>query len=295
MSAKQHYLRVSGRLYPDGRLFLRPAYLTNNPRDSINVEDSPLAIELRDEAKLILRWGLRYSPAAATSHGRLGDEPSFMPVRAKIPYPPETRVIVFRLHDRILHELQVPLKGPKFTEAVHVTKGKAGFRLTWRTDHPASLPIYYHVRISTDQGKTWRRIASRLERPGLSVSDRQVPGSGILEVVAYDGVNTSTFRTTIAGKRRTGWNVAILSPRPNDKLVPPIELHSTGSFRLHDRAKVLNGKLECVWTANGKEVARGPDGVWENAKPGKYEIVLRASLGKEVAQDAVRIRVHKAA
>jgi hypothetical protein len=287
------YLRVSGRLYPDHSVFLRPSYLTANPRDSVNVAQSPLVIELRREDRVLLRWGLRYP----TERKRLtvaGDEPAYVPIRAKIPFIEGTRRIVLLLDDIELKELRVPERGPEFASPVNLRATSDGYAIEWQVTHPESLPLYFHVRTSSDGGLTWRRLASRLEMARLQITRDALVGGDrcLVEVVAYDGINTVSARTNVPDAAEEEWRISILSPQPSEQpLIPPVELHAAGVHRMPDRIRNPRAQPECVWTANGEEIARGADAVWDNPKPGDYALALRARLGDRNASDEVRVRI----
>ena len=55
---KNVYLKISGRIYYDNQIFLRPSYLSSNPRDSVSDEHSAVRVELYDKNdELLFNWG----------------------------------------------------------------------------------------------------------------------------------------------------------------------------------------------------------------------------------------------
>lgn len=297
------YLRVSGTLLPDNRLMLRPSYLTENPRGSRDIKDSPLQIELYSKDHLILRWGATLGtvmssprmvpPASLESRGDYSRAGEPLVVFAKVPFPRQTDRIVFRYDDIKLLEIQVPARGPTFKdEARVVAKDDDTYRIYWKASHPDNLQVYYHVRTSADQGKTWKRLASRLNRTEIIVPRDALAGGNdcVIEVVAYDGVNTVASRTAVPDAPPVRLDVSIVSPTPRDTpLMPPISLRALG--RIHGKRGFIDKETKYIWKANGKKIAEGPRVFWYDAKAGKYKITVNARSGKMTAQDSVRIQV----
>ena len=130
MARKQQYLRVSGRLYPDNSLFLRPCYLSENPRDSGDEPESRLQIELHGANGLLLRWGATLFEPFVDLSTSAGKAPRFLSVKAKIPFPARTRQILFRFGDLVLKEIIVPKSGPEFVGPVKVTRKNENCRIS---------------------------------------------------------------------------------------------------------------------------------------------------------------------
>lgn len=299
MAKKTGYLRVSGRLYPDNRLILRPSYLSENPRDSVDEKESPLKIELYGTQGLLLRWGARLTRPLRDLSPGAREAPEFLSVRAKVPYHPDTREIVFLHNDIELLRIQVPKHKPSFAGKIKTEKKGDDYIIQWKTTHPEKVKTYYHVRMSADRGKTWARLASRLAKPRVRVKRDSLSGGKncLIEVVAYDGVNTVSARTKVPDAPPVRLNVEILSPLPSKTpAIPPIELHAYAAVR--GRGGRLAQGIEYVWTANDEKIATGPNGIWIAPRPGKYKIIVHAHFGKLTGEAMTTIRVggkeHKA-
>lgn len=273
------YLRISGIVRADGALFLRPSYLTTNSRDSVNVEDSPLQVELHGES-LLLQWGALLGFSSAW---RPNAPHAAQWLKAKVPFPVDTQRLVFRLRGNIVREMTVPANPPHFEGDIIVNREGGRYEFEWRARHPENLPLFYHVRASADGGVSWYRLGSRLTIPQLRVDRARMAGEQqcLVEVVAYDGVNTVAARVGVPDAPPARLLVELVSPRHEHEFAAPVLLrafaHIAGSHRRQD-------EFDFVWTANRKRIADGSSALWHPPSAGEYEISVHARKGALVGQ-----------
>ena len=265
-STAVRYLRISGTLLPDNRLFLRPSYLTESAAGSSDDRESGVTIECFDEDRLLLRWGaslraaLGTGPAAAA---RKADATGALLLRAKMPFPAATKRILFRKGELLLAETAVPEHGPVLAGPPKISKGRGRIRIDWSARHPDGLPLYYHVRASGDGGKTWSRLGSRLVKTGLTVPVDALVGRSncLVEVVAYDGVNTAAARTRFRGAAPERLQVVILAPLARS-LVEGDRVSLWAHARLNSSARRIDPLARFEWAVDGKVVASGCSAGW---------------------------------
>jgi hypothetical protein len=295
-AAATRYLRVSGTLLPDNRLYLRPSYLTESAVGAIDDRSSGVTIECLSDEKLLLRWGATLRPVrSARGAGAKEMEAEPLLLKAKVPYPQDTRRIVFRKGESLLAEIAVPTRGPQFTQAPTVTRARRGLEVDWRAEHPDGLPLYFHVRASADGGKTWVRLGSRLAKPVLAVPDGALVGGKkcVVEVVAYDGVNTVSRRIRYPRAPSDRLEVLIFSPlartlKAGERV--PLWAHA----RMLGRAQRIDPIARFEWSVGGKRVASGSSATWV-ATVGALEIAVDCRFSRFRAHAARRITVEPAA
>ncbi len=294
------YLRVSGVLAPDNRLVLRPSYLTERARGARDIEGSPLQILLFAGTSLALRWGVwvgEYSDAESrvrADRPRIGQGPEalFRPVRAKVPFPPETDRIVFKYGDVVVGEIRVPAQGPTI-EQVEVTRTDDAWLVRWVASHPdKGQRLFYHVRTTADGGRTWGRLGSRLTASELRVPTDGIAGGDacIVQVVAYDGVNTVSRDVVVPRAPAPSLQIRIVSPAERkEPYTAPVSLIAMG--RIPGRAGLLADLARWTWLADGQQIADGPTAEWSDPAPGRHEIVLTARADRLEARAEVTIVV----
>lgn len=283
---KQRFLRVSGTILADNRLILRPSYLTASPRGSFNDRESPVQIELLVGDRLRVRWGATVQRVHTTGRAPRGSNAEPRSLRAKVPFLADTDRIVFRDGDVVLHEIRVPEHGPSFSAAPEVKRTKGGVRIRWNSWHPDGLELHHHVRASADGGRTWVRLGSRLTKNELTVpGDALVGPTCVVEVVAYDGVNTASERINYPDAPAPAMQVFILSPGPGEVCVgSPVTLRAHA--RILGRGDRIDPVAEFVWTADGREIARGHYANWQ-APESDVELAVACRF-EEFAASAVR-------
>lgn len=306
---KNVYLKISGRIYYDNQIFLRPSYLSSNPRDSVSDEHSAVRVELYDKNdELLFNWGASIGSLCIDpiriSDDKVRDESkenhlhssealnrNYQPLRAKVPYHPETRKIIIRKADTILKEILVPEHKPIFVKH-RIEKRQENYHIEWQVEHPDKLDVFYHIRASADAGRTWFRLESRLSNPKIVINRESLAGGKncLLEIVAYDGVNTVPFRIPISDAPPIRLIVNILSPLEEERpVMPPIQLRAFGVIR--GLNKYDDSMIDYTWLANGKEVGKGSNAIWYPSESGIYEILLHARSAELESKASVHVNV----
>ncbi|MEF8856118.1 MAG: hypothetical protein V5A16_01715 [Haloplanus sp.] len=288
-TADVRYLRVSGRLQPDGRLHLRPSYLSTNPRGAVDLEESDLQIYLYGDDRRLLRWGAQVAALHRDTTDPTDRERHVRAVRAKVPFHPETKRIVFEYDGVVVEEIVVPDEPPVVGD-VRVDRTDDGWRIRWEASHPAEQPLHYHVRTSADAGETWRRLAWRLQEPRTTVRHDDLVGGEncLVEVVAYDGVNTTAARTDVPDTPEQSLDVEILAPT-GGRADPPVEL--SAAVRLRGRPGFGSDDAEYTWSVDGEDIATGAFALWFDPAPGTHTIRVDARFEDWRAQDSVTVAV----
>lgn len=287
-TADVRYLRVSGRLQPDGRLELRPSYLSTNPRGANDLEESELQIHLYGDDRRLLRWGAQVAAIHRDTTDPRDQELQVRAVRAKVPFHPETERIVFEYDGVVVEEVAVPDRAPVIEE-VEVERTDEGWQIRWEAHHPDEEPLHYHVRTSADAGETWRRIAWRLTQPRTTVRHDDLVGGEdcLVEVVAYDGVNTTAVRSEVPEAPDRSFEVDVLAPT-GDETEPPVELAAVARLR---GQPFRSDDAEYTWHADGEEIASGAYALWVDPAPGKHAVRVEARYDDWRARETVDIVV----
>lgn len=283
------YLRVSGRLSPDGRIELRPSYLSENPRGATDREGSALQIIQYAGERRLLRWGAHVAAVHEDRIGSTAGDVAAAAVRAKVPFHPETDRVVFEYDGAVVEELPVHEHAP-VVEGVTVERGRAGWTVEWDAFHPDEATLHYHVRTSGDGGATWRRVAWRLDEPGVRLEPDDLIGGDacLVEVVAYDGVNTTAERIAVPETPPPRLEVTLFSPTA-ERVSAPVEL--SAAARLRGRAGFAANEATYTWSVDGEPVATGPFALWTDAAPGSYTVRVEASYEDRVASAETELRV----
>jgi hypothetical protein len=283
------YLSVSGMLLAGNQLVVRPSYLTTNSHGSTSFIESPIQIDLYHDEKRLLRWGVTIRPNISFRNhkanmeilNRIQSGMDPLSFRAKVPYRIETTRIVFLFKGEVLHEIKVPINGPFFKEKPTIKKiSKEEYLLSWHAEHPGAIPLFFHVRTSADGGKTWIRLASRLRQSELRVFRDSIAGGKncILEVVAYDGVNTTNAQVKVPDAPPIQMVVIIIRPSSNEELYSPIELQAFAQVR--GRPDIFVNQIEFNWYIGEKKIADGPVALWNNPPLGEHTLIIKTKAGE---------------
>jgi hypothetical protein len=290
-SAAVRYLRVIGRLYRDGRLHLRPCYLTTQApwSDREGVGDSPLAAELLTErGESLGRYPLRvYSPC--TYDGR----PATEAVRGWVPFHPDTRAVRFTHRDRVVLEIRRAERPPEVALTWRPPDEIHGrHRVTWEARSPRDAALQFLLRYSHDGGRRWQRVGWRTEARDATVDFDQLPGGErcLVAVVATDGVDTTTVESppfAVALKRCQAFIVA-----PVDGAVVaadgPMQLLGQGFWM--EESRVERDHLRWTSSLDG-DLGRGASVRVDRLSEGQHRITLAAGENGRVGTETVTITV----
>lgn len=152
------YLGVSGELFRDNRLELRPCFVTDRAHGALPGTDEVVDVELRGaEGNVLLRHRLPLREVC--SFGGSGHR-SEMSLSGAVPFPDETRQVRFFRGDVLLRELEVgpaPVVTLLWEPSARVAGKKA---IRWKTEGPRSRgrpPA--RLQYSRDDGDSWTTIA----------------------------------------------------------------------------------------------------------------------------------------
>jgi hypothetical protein len=291
------FLTVTGVLRPDGRLYLHPGFVTEDPSAAVDAPDSPLVAELvDDEGAVLLRVGVPVGPFAAELPSGRAAEPSVrgMPdlaVAGLLPYPESTRRIRFSLRGVLIHEVEVSEHAPEIAVEWDLPREPEGVqRIRWSSSEAEGRPLAYVVAYSNDGGATWQPLSLPSPATELEVDFAQLPGGrGRLRILATDGTLTSSVDSPVVRLARRPCIPTILEPADGAELVAdtPILLHGQGYY-LEERRVELE---QLAWSSS-LDGALGRGAVLQAAlRPGRHRISLEAGSGKRRAETSVTIRV----
>ena len=288
---RTQYLRVIGRLYPDLRLRLRPGYLSDKPQWIDREGDSPLAVELIDEAgERIATFPLRLlaSCGGDTSAG------AALGVRGWIPLHPQTRSVRYVYRGRVLFEQRRSEAGPRtaFTwKPPERVNGQQ--RVRWKAEHPEGSVMQFFLRYSHDDGQTWNRIGGRTEAREQTVDFDQLPGGErcLLALVATDGINTSVVESEPFRIVEKPCYAMILCPLDGANLPAGQPVHLEGQGYWLEEARTEREALEWVSSVDG-QIGRGA-AVEAALSPGRHTLTLLAGSGQRQSKAGVTVTVGK--
>ena len=186
-AAAVRYLRVIGRLSPDGRLRLRPCYLAERPprQDREGEGDGLLEMELLADGDGPLgRYPLRTYPVCAFGGGSQA-----LAVRGWVPFHPDTRALRILHRGRVLHEQRRSPEPPR-VEITEAPEGRAEgrVRIAWEGSPGGEATLQFFLRYSADGGRRWQRIGRRTASHDAIVDVDDLPGGEdcVIAVVATD-------------------------------------------------------------------------------------------------------------
>ncbi|WP_396913376.1 hypothetical protein [Mycolicibacterium sp.] len=185
------YLKLAGRLYPDNRLALRPAYTTTQPPVRIAEHGEITAETLTADGTLLGRWSLTARPYSSESALTLA-------VRGTIPLPQNTAsILIWRDTDAVqpirIGTLELPDSSPDVVWTSTPTRGAQGkITVRWESNGDPP-PIEYRVHYSHDDGATWLPVSLRLTSTEHTVDLDELPGGDQcrLRVQATNGARSS--------------------------------------------------------------------------------------------------------
>ena len=211
------YWVLNGRLTPDNRLQFIPGLLTEHPpRQSPQEISSPLRIDLLDSReRLLVRQVIPITHYFTDSPHTIKD----IPIRAKVPFNQDTKIIRFWNGDVLVQEWQRP-NSPPILSDLSIQRSQGLLRLSWHAQHPEGVNIQYAVRFSRNGGGTFNRLSQRLDKPEYEVAEKDIPGGKgwIFQIVATDGINTTTLNSETIDLPETPPLLEIYSPPDNSQI-----------------------------------------------------------------------------
>lgn len=288
------YLRVIGRLSPDGRLKLRPGYLTTHPqwvdRESSTEpgQTEGLVAELYDEEdRLLGRFPLRIHETCAFGSTRVN-----LAVRGFIPFNPHTATVRFVYHGRRIHEIRRSRARPDLRIEQQPRDHIEGReRITWAARHPDNQPLQFFLRYSCNGGETWQRVGWRTEQQEAVVDFNQLPGGErcLIEVVATDGINSVAQVSEPFSVPIKPLCAFIIAPVDGSVFAPnqPITFIGQGFDMEENRPEFEN----LIWVSSiDGALGRGRAIQVPSLSPGEHQILLLA--GQEPRQGSERVIIH---
>lgn len=285
------YLRIIGRLYRDGRLRLRPSYLT--PRapwtDREGAGDSPLEVELVNAHEEVLsRYPLRIYPQCA-----FGVRPQTDAVRGWVPFHPDTRRVRFLNRGRLVHQILRADRSPdlrlRWEPSGHV-EGKQ--RVKWDAEAPGDVEFF--LRYSANGGRTWQRLGLRTGERHAVVNFDELPGGErcMVEVVATDGLNTVSVQSPPFRVRPKACLAFIVGPIDGSVIAlgEPVQLIGQGFWL--EGARIERQQLRWASSMDG-ELGTGDLVRAERLSPGQHRITLTAGPQDREGTESIRITISK--
>jgi hypothetical protein len=288
--ADERYLMFFGTLHVDNRLELIPGYLSNRRMPFVEGSTPPVMVDLLDQAgRILLRGAL--STARYCGDGVESDD---LLVRGAIPFRDDVRQIRFLGRDLELLTMPVSNASPELrltSQPLGIARGQQ--IIAWEASHQDGLKLQYFLLYSTNAGRTWERLTSRLEDTEYPVDFDQVPGGQEcrIVVVATDGVNTTTAETEAFSVAAKPCQVFLLEPADGEQFAAgrAILLRGQGYYLEEQRAETET----LVWTSDREgELGRGPlVELRARLSPGEHQITLQAGNAGRVSSRTIRVLV----
>jgi hypothetical protein len=273
MNAK--FLRVSGILFSDGSVALRPSYLSSNPRGSLNRPESPVQVLLVDDQDVVSAWGAGVVDLPSRRSER--QTPPLRHISAKVPVSGNVTSFRIVVEGKTRLTTRVPETPPAFIEPLSAKPTEMGYHLSWGCRHDEEIPLYFHVRASADGGKTWYRLASRLKKDGLTVRRARLSGGAAcrVEVAAYDGFNLVVSEVAIPDADPSRLELQLLCPELiNVDLGSAIVLHARA--RIKGQRGFADRGYRYEWLANDRVIGSRHAIFWKPPVAGSIDVVVRA-------------------
>jgi len=283
---------VSGTLLANGTATLDPVArltglsLSQYHEGSYIVEIQDGDDQILDSRKIEPDFEVSDSPSPTTS----------WPFAVVMADQPEARRVVIRHQGQELAVRAASANAPKVT----VTSPNGGGiwsgtrTITWKGSDSDGDKLWYDVLYSSDNGVTWRMVASNVEVQSLSWDTNSVPGSGraLIRVVVSDGFysaedqSNSTF--SIPTKEPEVW---IESPQADQHFIKGQTIFLRGGA--YDLEDGMLGEAAFRWTYDrGAELGRGSMIEIDSLSVGEHTITLTATdSGRLAESQQVRIYV----
>ena len=286
------YLRVIGRLTADGELRLRPSYLTDrapwSDREGAGgpAGEALVAELLGNGERLLGRYPLRLYSTCAFG----GDSLRPLAVRGWVPFPTETALLRIALYGRVVHEQRRSPEPPQ-VEITEAPQGRADgrVRVGWTARPGGDSPLQFFLRWSADGGRTWQRVGWRTTDLEAVLDVEELPGGDecVVEVVATDGLDTTTARTRPFRVAAKPCQAMVLGPVDGSEVGETVELLGQGWWLEERRAE--REVLEWTSSVDGP-LGRGPL-LRVRLSPGEHRITLAAGDERRRGGESITVTV----
>jgi hypothetical protein len=285
------FLRISGILAHDGRIDLSLRGITNTPPRWSEDTSSPVVAEVFDEhRKLLLRRRI------------MVDQVCVFPQRG--PYLAISDLIP--LHEKATH-IAIVREGvtlQKFTVAAKAPSVKLRWRpdaqvrgvqtISWEGKHPAGRPVYFIVRYSRDDGRTWLPASLRVRRSEETVNFDALPGGDRcrIKVEAHDGINVTSAESGAFSVAIKGCRPMILAPSEDATYEAGVLVTFRGQGYDLEERRVETSAL--LWRSSlDGEVGRGTVVDTRELSVGDHTIALVIGERQPIAEARVRVRIRE--
>lgn len=282
------YLRLLGELSPDNRLTLEPKYATADATGSVEDPRSPIEVVLygtQDEVLLKHRPPLREDCI-------FGGRTNNRVINGAVPFPQGVRTLrIFRDGVRIWEE-SVAAKPPRLSVSWQPASRVSGAKtITWQAEGQQGRELWYYVRYSCDDGRTWVPVGRPTKEPRMEVDFKALPGGKQcrLAVAASDGANTTTAITKRFAVSLCPREVSIFSPADGATFSAREAVNLIGQAwdceaRTRDTAKV-------EWHSSRDGLIGRQATVVAKLSRGRHVITLRAGSGSQKGEASVTVAI----
>lgn len=247
--------------------------------------ETAFTVHLRDEQGAVLASGTLFRLRTSADCGCGSDategrsEPTSYLAQAFVPDVAPGASIDITEGDEVVWRRDAPGEPPVVRGGdVELDEKSGEVRVRW--DARGDVTEYW-LRWSED-GETWRSIATGLTEQGVVVTGDDVPaGKGLLQVVAHDGFSSTYSEPFPVWLPERAPSLAILHPVDRFTYVAGQTVRLWASV-----AGARATREEAVWSVDGKEVAHGLD-TWVALEAGEPSVSVR--LGGAEAQVTVTV------
>jgi hypothetical protein len=284
------YLRVIGRLLPDGRLRLRPGYLVDRAPwvDQEGQGDGSLVAELFAADGT----GLGRHLLRTTSTCTFGDPRPTVAVRGWVPFHPDTDRLQIEYRGRTVYAQRRSPEPPRM-EITDTPDGRAAgrVRIGWDATAGGEAALQFLLRWSADDGRTWHRIGRRTSEREMVIDVDELPGGERcrVAVVATDGLDTTTVTSRPFAVAPKPCRAIVIAPVDGSAVGAnqPVELLGQGWWLEEARAE----REVLAWTSSlDGDLGRGP-ALQVRLSPGEHRITLTAGADGRQGEESVTLRI----
>jgi hypothetical protein len=194
---------------------------------------------------------------------------------AYIPLHPDTRELVFRRGDRVLHREGVAREPPRIEVGEVRRVGEGRIEVSWRAEQSEGAPLSFDLLYVLGRQRAFY-VARGVRETSYVVDLAPYPGGSEAQiaVLASDGTRSDFAMSNPFEVEDKPPQVWIHRPAPEETL--PADQPVSLAGQATDVAGATLSSEHLVWEVDGTEVDRGTDlAMATGLQPGRHEVILR--------------------
>jgi hypothetical protein len=246
VSSSQHYLVVSGHLFPNNSVSLNSTWVLSDINlSSVTPPGTQYCLDSYSDENVLLSTSC-FDMGTVDDQSVDNEQPFF----TITPYSEGTGKVLLRSGSNILKTIirsdNLPTVNITYPNNGEVFSSTEPITVTWTANDIDNDPLLFKVAYSTD-GIKWGLVADNITDTQVAINSSEIPGSNTLRfrVIASDGFNTvfddTNMSITVGGKSPV---VHIFGDKPIIELQPGAPLILEGAAYDLEDGTLDNNKLE---------------------------------------------------